>query len=72
MFLALDDRTNQEAVFVADAERGTALRLWYDKDSAEIRLDSGDPNGTPSFKLVRTGKTIYEQRPAVEDSPGRP
>jgi hypothetical protein len=46
--------------------------LRYDKDSAEIRLDSGDPNGTPSFKLVRTGKTIYEQRPAVEDNPGRP
>jgi len=64
VFLSLDDRNQQEAVFVADAGRGTSLRLCYDKDSAEVRVDPDDPSGTPSLKLVRSGKTIYEQRPA--------
>ena len=72
VFLSLDDRNKQEAVFVADAERGTALRMWYDKDSAEIRVDPDDPSGTPSLKLVRAGKTIYEQRPAAEGSQNHP
>jgi hypothetical protein len=72
VFLSLDDRTKQEAVFVSDAERGTALRLWYDKDSAEIRVDPDDPSGTPSLKLVRGGKTIYEQRPAAEGTQSHP
>src|ERR1700690_405952 len=72
VFLSLDNRNKQEAVFVADAERGTALRMWYDKDSAEIRVDPDDPSGTPSLKLVRDGKTIYAQSPAAEGSPNHP
>jgi hypothetical protein len=72
VFLSLDDRHKQEAVFAADAERGTVLRLWYDKDSAEIRVDPDDPNGTPSLKLVRAGKTIYEQRPAGQGIQNHP
>jgi hypothetical protein len=72
VFLSLDDRNKQEAVFVADAEHGTSLRLWYEKDSAEIRVDPDDPSGTPSLKLVRAGKTIYEQWPAAEGTHNHP
>src|SRR5579872_2791418 len=61
VFLSLDDRLQQEAVFVADSEHGTALRLWYGSDSSEIRVDPDDPNGTPSLRLVKAGKTLYEQ-----------
>jgi hypothetical protein len=58
-FLSLDDRTQQEAVFVTDPNHGTVLRMWHGDDSLELRLDP-DENG-PSLKLVRDKKTVYQQ-----------
>lgn len=68
VFLSPDDRERQEAVFVASAERGTSLRLWYGHDSAEMRVDPDDPGGSPRISLVRAGKTIYEQGSAGQSS----
>lgn len=72
VFLSLDDRTRQEAVFLADAARGTTIHLWYDRDSVEIRVDPDDPSGTPRLRLVRAGKTIFEQGSQSTDSQESP
>ena len=67
VFLSLDDRNHQEAVFVTDPDQGTVFRMWHGDDSRELRLDP-DENG-PSLKLIRNKRTVYQQPASTPSNP---
>lgn len=62
VFLTLDSRHRQTALFVADTAGATVLRLWRGDDEAELRTDSEGP----SLRLTRAGRVVLRQ-PAVAD-----
>jgi len=63
VFLTLDTLSKQTALFAAGRSGGAALRLFFEQDAVDIRVDE---NG-PSIHAVREGQVAFHE-PLVEDS----
>ncbi len=62
VFLTLDTRTKQTALFAAGRSGGAALRLSFQDDAVDLRVDEDGP----SIHAVREGQVAFHQ-PPVED-----
>ena len=62
VFLTLDTMSKQTALFAAGRSGGAALRLFFEEDAVDIRVDE---NG-PSIHAVQDGQVAFHE-PSVED-----
>ena len=62
VFLTLDSMSEQTALFAAGRSGGAALRLYFEDDAVDLRVDE---NG-PSIHAVREGLVAFHQ-PVIED-----
>ncbi len=68
VFFTLDSTTRgQHVLFVSDPNGGATLRMWDRGTNGvnSLSLDASDDG--PSFKLVKDGKTLFEQPAAAEE-----
>jgi len=68
VFFTLDSTTRgQHVLFISDPNGGATLRMWDRGTNGvnSVSLDASDDG--PSFKLVKDGKTLFEQPATVEE-----